>query len=253
MKQLLITLGICFNGSLILFDGFLISNLKQPNRYDQNFNLTAATDRCNCRNERSLILTKINCQKIIKPSMDKRQAIMQAALELFAHRGYYGTPVSLIAQRAGVGSGTIYRYFKDKDDLVNTLFRHWKKLMLENSVENINKNQTVRSIFRQLLLNITRFALDHHEVFIFLEAHHHFPYLDQASKTVVDKSNARVLEFIQFGQTQEFIKLAPPNLIKSAVYGIIIEAMKNHWNGVQPLTQELILEVEEMAWQAVRR
>jgi AcrR family transcriptional regulator len=49
---------------------------------------------------------------------DKRAALLEAALELFAENGFHGAPTSLIAERAGVGVGTIYRYFKDKDELI---------------------------------------------------------------------------------------------------------------------------------------
>jgi len=43
---------------------------------------------------------------------DKRETILAAALELFVERGFYGTAVPEIAERAGVGAGTIYRYFE---------------------------------------------------------------------------------------------------------------------------------------------
>ena len=58
---------------------------------------------------------------------DKEEAILAAALELFAERGFYGTAVPAVAQRAGVGAGTIYRYFDNKEALVNVLYRRWKQ------------------------------------------------------------------------------------------------------------------------------
>ena len=51
---------------------------------------------------------------------------MAAALELFVERGFYGTAVPEIAERAGVGAGTIYRYFESKEALVNALYREQK-------------------------------------------------------------------------------------------------------------------------------
>src|SRR5450432_993039 len=57
---------------------------------------------------------------------DKREAIMTAALELFVERGFFGTAVPEIADKAGVGAGTIYRYFPSKDALVNELYRQEK-------------------------------------------------------------------------------------------------------------------------------
>jgi AcrR family transcriptional regulator len=46
-----------------------------------------------------------------------REAILQAATEVFAREGYYEADVQVIADQAGVGKGTIYRHFKDKQKL----------------------------------------------------------------------------------------------------------------------------------------
>ncbi|MCJ7500817.1 TetR/AcrR family transcriptional regulator, partial [bacterium] len=53
---------------------------------------------------------------------DKRQAIMEAALDLFVELGFHGAPTSLIAKRAGVGVGTIYRYFQSKEELIHRIY-----------------------------------------------------------------------------------------------------------------------------------
>ncbi len=51
---------------------------------------------------------------------DKYQRILDAAVEVIAENGYFGSPVSAIAARAGVADGTIYLYFKSKDDVLRT-------------------------------------------------------------------------------------------------------------------------------------
>ena len=52
-----------------------------------------------------------------------RERLARAALELFTTRGFHATTTPLIAQRAGVAEGTIYRHFPSKDDLLNEVFR----------------------------------------------------------------------------------------------------------------------------------
>ena len=52
----------------------------------------------------------------------KRRRILDGALRAFARKGFYGTKVSEIAQEAGVADGTIYLYFRNKDDLLISLF-----------------------------------------------------------------------------------------------------------------------------------
>lgn len=54
---------------------------------------------------------------------DKPHAIIEAAVRVFARNGYYNSRVSDIAREAGIASGTIYLYFKTKDEILVTLFR----------------------------------------------------------------------------------------------------------------------------------
>ena len=54
---------------------------------------------------------------------DKRERILKAAIKVFAKNGFYATRVSEIAKAAGVADGTIYLYFKNKDDVLITIFQ----------------------------------------------------------------------------------------------------------------------------------
>jgi TetR/AcrR family fatty acid metabolism transcriptional regulator len=53
---------------------------------------------------------------------DKRKRILQAAVAVFARKGYFGARVSEIAKKAGVADGTIYLYFRNKEDILVSLF-----------------------------------------------------------------------------------------------------------------------------------
>ncbi len=55
-------------------------------------------------------------------SSNKRERILEAAVRVFAKHGFHGTRVSEIAKAAGVADGTIYLYFKSKDELLVSLF-----------------------------------------------------------------------------------------------------------------------------------
>jgi TetR/AcrR family transcriptional regulator, fatty acid metabolism regulator protein len=54
------------------------------------------------------------------PSSEKYQRILDAAVEVIAEKGYFNAPVSAIAARAGVADGTVYLYFKSKDEVLRT-------------------------------------------------------------------------------------------------------------------------------------
>lgn len=63
-----------------------------------------------------------------RPRSDqKRQAILDAAVQLFADRGIGHAPTSAISSAAGVAEGTLFTYFKTKDELLNELYREMGK------------------------------------------------------------------------------------------------------------------------------
>jgi TetR/AcrR family fatty acid metabolism transcriptional regulator len=53
---------------------------------------------------------------------DKREAILRAAIQVFAHNGYFNSKVADIASEAGVADGTVYLYFKNKEDILHSIF-----------------------------------------------------------------------------------------------------------------------------------
>ncbi len=62
---------------------------------------------------------------------DKRRKILDAAVSVFAQNGYYSSKVSDIAREAGVADGTIYLYFKNKEDLLIQVFLDTMTVILE--------------------------------------------------------------------------------------------------------------------------
>ena len=53
---------------------------------------------------------------------DKKPQIIDAAIKVFAEKGFYNSKVADVARAAGIADGTIYLYFKNKDDLLISLF-----------------------------------------------------------------------------------------------------------------------------------
>src|SRR6476620_4199336 len=56
------------------------------------------------------------------PTGDKREAILRAAITVFAHNGYFNSKVADIAREAGVADGTVYLYFKSKEEILHSIF-----------------------------------------------------------------------------------------------------------------------------------
>ena len=62
-----------------------------------------------------------------RKSEDKRKAILDAAMEVFAERGIMHAPTSAISAAAGVAEGSLFTYFTTKDELINELYRELRR------------------------------------------------------------------------------------------------------------------------------
>jgi AcrR family transcriptional regulator len=60
-------------------------------------------------------------EKTLK-GLDKRRLIVDAAIKVFAEKGYHGTRISDIADHAEIAYGLVYHYFKNKEEILDTIF-----------------------------------------------------------------------------------------------------------------------------------
>lgn len=70
---------------------------------------------------------------------NKHEQIIQAAIKIFAKKGFYNAKVSEIAREANVADGTIYLYFKSKDDILISLFEERMDLLIRQMEEELSK------------------------------------------------------------------------------------------------------------------
>ena len=62
---------------------------------------------------------------------DKALRILDSATRVFARKGFYNSTISDVAKAAEVAEGTIYLYFKNKDDLLISIFEHSMDLFIQ--------------------------------------------------------------------------------------------------------------------------
>ncbi|GAC1351361.1 MAG: TetR/AcrR family transcriptional regulator [Polyangiales bacterium] len=188
-----------------------------------------------------------------KQISDKREAILAAALWLFAERGFHGTAVPLVAERAKVGAGTVYRYFDSKEALVNALFQRWKQELARTLMADFPLETSTRRQFHEYWRRMCRFAQSEPQAFAFLELHHHEPYLDDESRRIESTLIASARMLLERGQQELAIKPILPEVLGAIVHGALIGVFKASRLGVLELTDESLSLAEECAWEAIRR
>jgi TetR/AcrR family fatty acid metabolism transcriptional regulator len=87
---------------------------------------------------------------------DKRAAILRAAITVFAHNGYFNSKVADIAREAGVADGTVYLYFKSKEEILHSIFDR----TVDEAVVDAKKQLDAISDPREKLRQIARLHLE---------------------------------------------------------------------------------------------
>jgi AcrR family transcriptional regulator len=83
-------------------------------------------------------------------SEDKRNAILDGATRLFAERGLTASPTSEISKQAGVAEGTLFTYFKTKDELINALYRELKLELADAMMSGFPRKKNVQTRLRHV-------------------------------------------------------------------------------------------------------
>ncbi len=101
---------------------------------------------------------------------DKRQLILDAAIAVFARTGYHRSRVSDIAREAGIAYGLVYHYFKNKEQILDTIFEEqWSSLLdaLEAIAAGANSTEDKLLSIAALILNAYRVRSDWVKVLVF--------------------------------------------------------------------------------------
>jgi AcrR family transcriptional regulator len=183
---------------------------------------------------------------------DKRSSILDAALRLFTERGFHGTAVPDIARAAGVGTGTIYRYFPDKEGLVNALYQHWRQRLNAAVLAPMPAGLSPRAQFDLYWQRLVGFARQEPIAARFLELHHHADYLDEASKSISRIYPMAMRTFVRTGIGAGILRTAPPEALIALMQGAMLGLLKQ--DEVVPgglITEHLIDETGACLWRAI--
>jgi len=182
---------------------------------------------------------------------DRRESLLEAALACFVERGFYGTAMPQIADKAGVAAGTIYHYFDSTEVLVNTLYRSWKTVVAQRVFKAFPQDAGPREQFRVMWHEMIAFAMDQPTAFAFIELHNHASYLDDESRTVDRNLKDFARGVIQFAQAQGLLKPIDATVLMELIFGAFVGMMRAHWERRIELSEAVISQAEEACWDAI--
>lgn len=187
---------------------------------------------------------------------DKREEIVRAALELIAENGFHGAPMAMIAERANVGAGTIYRYFENKDVLITGLYQDLEERIYPVILEGYASDKPIRERFFHLGTTLLRYFIENPLDFRYLEQFHNSPYgvAHRRDKILGEKEGYDIFrELFEDGISQQVIKDLPLVILFALAFGPILSVARDHILGFVILDEVLITWTIEACWDGIKQ
>ena len=169
-----------------------------------------------------------------EPFTEKQQKIVEAAIEMFAEKGYASTSTSQIAKKAGVAEGTIFRHYKTKKDLLLSIVSPtMAKLIAPFVIRDINKVLDARyeryeDFLKAMILNRQEFLKDNMTVFkILIQEIPFHPELkeqfkEHIARKIFEKFTSLVDHYKEKGQIIDLPSPAVVRFSATSIFGLLL-------------------------------
>jgi TetR/AcrR family transcriptional regulator, repressor of fatR-cypB operon len=185
----------------------------------------------------------------------KRDDILQAALKLIAECGFHEAPMSLIAEKAKVGSGTIYIYFKNKDDLIKEIHLMLEKKILSIVEEKYPSCKDIKEKLFHIGRTVIAYLINNPVDFRFIEQYFNSPYGQSLQRERIFGRNEEFDIFrnlIEEGIKKKIIKDLPVFMHFALGFGPMVIMVRDHIFGLIDFGDMQIDQALEAFWDAIK-
>jgi TetR/AcrR family transcriptional regulator, fatty acid metabolism regulator protein len=161
---------------------------------------------------------------------NKYEAILRAAIKVFAQGGFFNSKVADVAREAGVADGTVYLYFKNKDDILVSIFNHVVNEALEKGRARLQDvSDPIEMVRKIVAAHLELFASDRDLAIVFqAELRSSTKFMEQFSATGVTKYLDLIRAAIQEGQSRGLLrKELNSTLLAKILFGSLDEMVTN--------------------------
>ena len=184
--------------------------------------------------------------------MDKKQAILKSVLKLVNREGFYHLNMKNIAKEANIAAGTIYLYFKGKEDLINALYSMIVNEFNTYVLEGYDTGMEVAENFYNMLNRAIGFYLKGPDNFSFIEQYTYAPFLFKENQDENFMLLLPIYKLMRLGKKQGVIRnISDANLL-ALIHGPMNTIIKLHLAHKTDLNKKgAIKKFCDAAWEAI--
>lgn len=182
-----------------------------------------------------------------------QRAVLETTLRIINQKELQATSMSLIAKESGVSTGSIYHYFKSKEEIINELYRGIVVFNGEFVIKGLSGGTSIQECFRLAWRNIFQLCMEFPQGFQFIEQYSFSPYIyDEVKMEAYEGGWCIPLEKLYAEGIQQglFINLKPKLMVQMH-YGSIVYLVKGHLQSYVELTEEVMERVIQASWDSI--
>ena len=184
---------------------------------------------------------------------EKEQKILDNALPLFVEKGFHGTSTAEIAKTAGVATGTLFHYFKTKEELIDRLYIYTKESILEAAQGDYDENKPFKENVKSLWLKFVCLGLKEPYKFNFIMTFHCSPYITSFTKGRIEDKFVELLEVYKKGFAHNQIKEMYDELLMDYFWGNILNTIMHFEKNPKRMNQKNIDLSFELFWDGISK
>jgi AcrR family transcriptional regulator len=182
--------------------------------------------------------------------MDKRELIKQSAIKLFSAKGFQATSTTSITTDAGVGTGTLFLYFKSKDEMVNQIYLEVKEELAKYLWVDLSEQRTIRAKFKLIWNRMIDWSLLNPEKYLFIQNFSNSPFINNLTKEEAIGGFRFLFDMINEGIEHDVMNPIDPEFVYYALNGFIngtIMHLMHHPEAKERITEQAFL----MVWKSM--
>lgn len=184
----------------------------------------------------------------------KIELVFKATLRLIKSQGIAGITMSKIAQESSLATGTLYIYFKNKEELINALYHKIEKDASARFLAGFNPDLPYKECLKTVWVNYLNHRINFHDESIFMEQYYYSSYITLAQKQLAEEMKKPVYEIIDKGKKQGFINdKLETEMMFSAMIGFIRELANEHIENRFIMISNRIDQAFELSWKMISK
>lgn len=174
---------------------------------------------------------RLTAVRIAGPGAEKRDVILKAATKVFAQNGYFQSQVADVARVAGVAAGTVYLYFKSKDDLLVSIFERSMNEVLDEARTAVEAVPDPAERLRKIAhLHLDRVGRDKDLAVVFqVELRQSVKFMERFSETFLQDYFKLIRQAIADGQQAGVFRKDISATTSTKIFFGALDEMATNW------------------------